>query len=83
MNQVMTPPASSPNPADRNVPAAVRPWLGVRFVCGGVYTRVYRNPTDAAYNARCPRCGECVRFTVAPGGQEARLYEVDCGVRRV
>jgi len=58
-----------------------RPWLGVRFVCGGAYIRVYRRPEDPAYVARCPRCAECVRFRVGPGGDNARLFDVDCGLR--
>ncbi|MEM7754459.1 MAG: hypothetical protein AAF297_02370 [Planctomycetota bacterium] len=80
----------SQNPAQHNTrgtpsgtpgPAQARPWLGVRFVCGGTYLRVYRNAKDPGYVARCPRCAECVRFTVAPGGTSARLYDVDCGRR--
>ena len=67
--------------ADRPGQPQGRPWLGVRFVCGGSYIRVYRKPNDPAYVARCPRCAECVRFTVAPGGERARLYDVDCGLR--
>jgi len=58
-----------------------KPWLGVRFICGGTYLRVYRRPEDPAYVARCPRCTECIRFRVGEGGTDARLYEVDCGQR--
>ncbi len=60
---------------------AVRPWLGLRYLCAGVYTRVYRKPEDPAYVTRCPRCGEMIRIAVAPGGRSERMFEVDCGMR--
>ncbi len=67
----MTRPPRAPAPAPR-------PWIGVRFTCAGAYVRVYRKPEDKAYNARCPRCGRCVRFAVGPGGTSARFFEVSC-----
>lgn len=69
------------NPIKAQAKPPARPWLGVRFLCGGAYIRVYRNPSSPAYLARCPRCAECVRFSVGAEGQSARLYEVDCGRR--
>lgn len=59
-------------------PAISRPWIGVRFVCSGVYQRVFRNADGKAYVARCTRCGKCLRFAVGPGGSNERFYEVTC-----
>ena len=69
------------NPANPGKPAGrreARPWIGVRFLCAGAYVRVYRKPDDPAYVARCPRCGQCVRFRVGRDGTSARMFEVSC-----
>jgi hypothetical protein len=50
----------------------------VKFACAGAYVRVYRNAAGTEYNARCPRCGECVLFRVGSGGVEQRFFEVRC-----
>ena len=55
-----------------------RPWLGVRFVCANAYVRVYRNKDGTAYLARCPKCGESVRFAVGVGGTPQRFFEISC-----
>lgn len=55
-----------------------RPWLGVRFACSGAYLRVYRNVQGDAYLARCPRCGQTVRFRVGEGGTGQRFFTVSC-----
>jgi hypothetical protein len=54
------------------------PWIGVRFTCAGAYIRVYRKPTDTQYVARCPKCMQCIRFRVGPGGHTARQFDVSC-----
>ena len=66
-----------------NTNKAMRPWLGLRFLCAGAYTRVYHRPQDPCYNARCPGCGQRIRIGVGQEGRSERMYEVDCGVRRV
>lgn len=58
--------------------AAARPWLGVKFTCSGAYVRVYRNADGTAYHARCPKCGQCMRFRVGQGGTDKRFFEVSC-----
>lgn len=56
----------------------LRPWLGVRFKCSGAYVRVFRNTEGTGYTARCPRCGQCMRFKVGQGGTSQRFFEVSC-----
>jgi hypothetical protein len=51
-----------------------RPWVGIRFDCCDVYTRVYRNCEGTAYQGRCPRCTRQVTLRVGPDGTDARFF---------
>lgn len=51
-----------------------RPWVGIRFDCCGVYSRIYRNRPGTEYAGRCPRCGRRVKLKVGPGGTSARFF---------
>jgi hypothetical protein len=51
-----------------------RPWVGIRFNCCHVYTRVYRNLEGTAYQARCPFCLRPVTLRVGPEGTNARFF---------
>lgn len=68
--------------AGRPADPHARPWLGVRFVCGGAYLRVYRNRAGNAYTATCPRCAKQMRFLVRDGGTDRRFFEVSCDQAR-
>ena len=65
-------PSSKPAPAGTG-----RPWVGIRFECCNVYTRVYRNPEGTAYLGYCPRCLKKVRLAVGPGGISARFFKAE------
>jgi|CXWL01.1.fsa_nt_gi hypothetical protein len=56
---------------------AGRPWVGIRFECCSVYTRVYRNPEGTAYLGYCPRCLKKVRLAVGPGGVSSRFFKAE------
>ena len=56
--------------------SGANPFLGVRFACCSVYTRVYRNKSKTAYEGRCPRCGAPVRVGIGSGGSSSRFFEV-------
>lgn len=51
-----------------------RPFVGVRFACCEVYTRVYINRQRTAYVGYCPRCSKKVTLKIGPGGTDARFF---------
>jgi len=62
--------------ADPRKSSETRPFLSVIFECCNVYQRVYRNPADTQYVARCPRCGRTAYFPVGQGGTANRFFRV-------
>jgi hypothetical protein len=60
-----------PQPSSRQ---AGRPFVGMRFACCDVYTRVYVNRSGAAYEGACPRCGRRVVLRIGPHGSESRFF---------
>ena len=53
-----------------------RPYIGVHFECCGVYTRVYRRPSEMQYICRCPRCLRAVTVKVGAEGTSDRFFTV-------
>jgi hypothetical protein len=53
---------------------AARRFVGVHFVCCDVYTRLYVNRDETAYEGNCPRCAKRVRLQIGPGGTAARFF---------
>jgi hypothetical protein len=51
-----------------------RRFVGIHFVCCDVYTRVYINREESAYEGTCPKCAKRVRLRVGPGGTDARFF---------
>jgi hypothetical protein len=58
------PPNSSPG----------RRFVGVHFVCCDVYTRIYINRDQTAYEGNCPKCAKRVRLRIGAGGTDARFF---------
>ncbi len=63
-------------PGDGDSTSAPRRFLGIQFDCCGVYTRVYVNRQETAYEGNCPRCGRVVRLSIGPGGTSSRFFNV-------
>jgi hypothetical protein len=54
--------------------AQERRFVGIRFACCDVYTRVYINRQSTAYQGNCPRCSKPVTVKVGPGGTDSRFF---------
>lgn len=67
--------SGDPPPAESRFAAGGRRYIGVRFNCCDVYTRVYVNRQETAYEGRCPRCSRPIRVRIGPGGTSSRFFE--------
>ena len=61
------------HPATREAGGGRR-FVGIHFVCCDVYTRVYINRDESAYEGNCPKCARQVRLTIGLGGTDARFF---------
>ena len=57
-------------------PSGGRPFVGIRFACCDIYTRIYLNREATAYRGACPRCARPVELRIGPGGTDARFFTV-------
>jgi hypothetical protein len=65
------------NPFDdrhANDSASMRKFIGIHFTCCDVYTRVYVNRDETAYEGNCPKCGKRLRLQIGPGGTDSRFF---------
>jgi hypothetical protein len=62
---------AAPNSAPENVG---RRFVGIHFLCCDVYTRVYVNRDDTAYEGNCPKCARRVRLRIGLDGTDARFF---------
>ena len=51
-----------------------RKFVGVQFKCCDVYTRIYINRDETAYEGNCPKCAKRVRLAIGPGGTNSRFF---------
>lgn len=54
--------------------ATTRRFVGVQFTCCDVYTRVYINRDESAYEGNCPKCAKRIRLEIGPGGTDSRFF---------
>jgi hypothetical protein len=53
---------------------AGRRFVGIHFLCCDVYSRVYVNRDETAYEGNCPKCAKRVRLRIGPEGTDARFF---------
>jgi len=51
-----------------------RRFVGIHFTCCDIYSRVYVNREETAYEGRCPRCLRQVTLKIGTGGTSARFF---------
>lgn len=51
-----------------------RRFLGVKFACCDIYTRIYVNRAETAYEGCCPKCGKRVSVQIGSGGTDKRFF---------
>jgi hypothetical protein len=66
--------SDTPFSGRKEAPDSRRRFVGVHFVCCDVYTRVYVNRDETAYEGNCPKCAKRVTLQIGPGGTDARFF---------
>ena len=51
-----------------------RRFLGIKFACCDIYTRIYVNRSETAYEGCCPKCGKRVSIKIGAGGTDKRFF---------
>ncbi len=49
-------------------------FIGITFACCDVYSRIYINRDETAYEGRCPKCSKPVQIRIGPGGTDCRFF---------
>ena len=59
---------------DTRAADSTRGFLGIRFACCDIYTRIYANRDGTAYVGNCPRCQKQLTIGIGPGGSSSRFF---------
>ncbi len=57
-----------------NIHGVRKRFIGVKFDCCQVYTRVYINKEETAYEGRCPKCLRKIGIKVHRDGLNCRFF---------
>lgn len=60
--------------SDASGETSQRRFVGIHFACCSVYTRIYVNRDETAYEGRCPKCGRIARLKIGSGGTDCRFF---------
>ncbi|GAA4425777.1 hypothetical protein [Bremerella cremea] len=67
-------PESGPSRDDSDQGRKPRPFLGVKFDCCGIYSRIYQNKKATHYVGNCPKCAKQIRVRIGHGGSDNRFF---------
>lgn len=56
------------------IPRERKPFIGVKFDCCQVYTRIYANKDETAYEGRCPKCLRKVCIEIHKKSVHCKFY---------
>lgn len=54
---------------------APKKFLGILFECCHVYSRIYPNKSNTAYEGSCPKCLKKVSIKIGKGGTNNRFFK--------
>ncbi|GJQ24490.1 MAG: hypothetical protein HBSAPP01_22800 [Candidatus Brocadia sapporoensis] len=57
-----------------NIPRKYKRYIGVTFDCCHVYTRIYSNKEETAYEGRCPRCLRVIGIKIHKDGVNCKFF---------
>jgi hypothetical protein len=65
---------SSGDSEPAGTPGVGRRYVGVQFECCGIYSRIYINKSETAYEGHCPKCCRKISLRIGPDGTSSRFF---------
>ena len=49
-------------------------FLGIMFKCCNIYSRIYLNKPEDAYEGKCPKCQKLIKIKIGGSGTDNRFF---------